>query len=1186
MLPTLLGNGTTLGPVLHSRLPGAAGQTRHASPSASDQLRARIAHALEPRSVWRSRDGRPLPAANLGWAGALHERWLAAFPADDSLAAPDPWLLDAPVSMLGMQILAADQAWAALGGVPAGPAVDGVRPQLADDGLTASRVQLAVAVHRAFPETGVPALPIPVLGARSPSEVFLSESDIGLADAFETAGVAVIDPRPLATLPEADRGILTAILHRAGVRQLTAYAALDACDLHRPVEPDPTWDSAALRVAAWATPAAGAALAQAWGGMFWSIDRWIPETSAPTTLAIWRARTRVPSRAGPWLPVADLSLAEDLPDALRVDVSRIADLLGLSGGDAASLLERLGCWKGVPICLRFAIPWADRARRQREIADLQARFPRDAWDSTAPATPARTALFGFCREELRCHHPDRADAPTVNTYSRPAECTGGFLPYLPVRPLAQADLPNGADETLSERIIAEGDWLDFTDVPLHQARDTYFRTCPRGWFPSCVTLRLRSTLVRPTYAKPPSIGPSEPCSGLFRLRSAPRDPGGWANSAARALPLVFDASPTRDRENDALHILAVDRLPDLRHIVKALHALRARWPDASEPGLDAAVKDVMEQAKTMLDHVEADGRTALADAAHDAAALGWVGADDGTVERIPVLCRVGHDRRWVRAGQCRAERVFFDNDRDHASRRAFREEVGFAELFDSRACAEALDVPIFELVPCAYDVVAEDPEQLCQYLCEVVAELLPWVRDAVTARAAAGGNPMKTEVFDRRADRALVQPRFERVSAWPTSQALVDPPGSRVPLGRADLMFRYDDGPDGPRFLVDARVRSIADARRSLWRLDVPIALAVGSAGHAPHIQNLLRAWSPEWTGAPEDNPGLVDLVGGPMLPTADEDDPKAPPEATRAAPSVRLAFTSHIRRASALVLHCASAADAANEARTCATEPGRFWSTAVGKELLERDGQPLTQVLLEVFGLQTVEGEDAGLRLEEAASGLPGFDEVLRLLEGEQEKWGGRTFASAEEAIVAWSEWVDGLAVPDAEEAVAVDPVPPTGRRGGGGSQFAGRGTVTGQLAERFAARALARRFPGARVAAVATEAERTAATLPEGYGPRPANVSPGVDFLVFLDGQALPLGVEVKGRVGDGPVNFPWTRNEAWRCREVGKTLDWPLADYAALVVSDLEPRLDRAPHLRWVPRDTLLVAAEPDGWVVRVG
>ena len=209
--------------------------------------------------------------------------------------------------------------------------------------------------------------------------------------------------------------------------------------------------------------------------------------------------------------------------------------------------------------------------------------------------------------------------------------------------------------------------------------------------------------------------------------------------------------------------------------------------------------------------------------------------------------------------------------------------------------------------------------------------------------------------------------------------------------------------------------------------------------------------------------------------------------------------------------------------------------------------------------------------------------------------EFAGKQFLSVEAAVQSFTAEVVALPLSEAKVGEGVEPVADrAARRGTGGEggreRFSPKSSVTGRLGEIYALRWLRmapNRPPGVRVIDVSTVAARAAASYPVAYGAPDSSVSPGCDFLAFENGdEALPVGVEIKSRRDNGPIEFVWTRREAEACLRASRgerDPRWPLGEYRVLVVSDLLAP-GTMPAVCVLSAEACLKGAEATGWVVR--
>jgi hypothetical protein len=322
----------------------------------------------------------------------------------------------------------------------------------------------------------------------------------------------------------------------------------------------------------------------------------------------------------------------------------------------------------------------------------------------------------------------------------------------------------------------------------------------------------------------------------------------------------------------------------------------------------------------------------------------------------------------------------------------------------------------------------------------------------------------------------------------------------------------------------------------------------------------------------------------------ADDDDRHEDPPLTDMSDFLERVFQHRDVRAAAIVL----ANDDPDEARLDSTRPWRL--TAPMRRLARHDAASPYGALAQVLGIPldpavVVDVRSTQLAIVGAGRDLPGFGDVLTQIRRRNRiQFGGRIYESMELALDALGPMVDDLPLPDLTEFTG-QPASESQGKGpaGGGAGFAGKNTLTGNLGERYAARWLRHRFPAdpSFVIDVTTQEAMASAILPSGYDRPRDDRWPGVDFLVFDDGpDQLPTGWEVKSRLGDGPVRFRWTRNEAAACRRAvqGRQNFWPLGRYRVLVISNLEPTSEGGPTVYVIEGADCLAVADPTGYVVQ--
>jgi len=1206
------------------------------------QLRKARIFAVTPA---RSRATPLRRGRDLLFGGNRRELWSHAFPGHKALPskACASWLRGAPIEFFEAEVAGVDRARDLLARVSRASAeIDGIRPMRRDDGCTTARLRLIAQLSRDYPTDFAQRLgpiPLPVIGEAT-QEVFLQpEPESGLTWA-RALGLAVVDWAPWVELSTEDRKELVALLSEQ-TEKMKPRAVLEAVDRIRREGQEPKRDTAILRATAWALAdmeperasapedaAEGSPLARAWSMLFRAQFAWgaWPDRDRRATMAIWCSRVRVPTREGSWIPVVDTSVGRgDLPATLKADVGRIARLLGVDAAGARAFLRRCGAWDGVPIRLRFYLPWKGE-RGAEEWAEFQGEVPDQVWDVTCDTTPYNHALYGFTRK-ARDHRlpPDR---PGMKRRSDPGgwiPSCGGFLSFnsnwrIP-RPLAHAELPLGIDDPSARRLLADGQWLPFSHVPLHQAWSEvrYKNQCmsPRGFFPTLLMQQLRGRPLLPRHQPPPKKGEAlpevqlVPARGLFRWAGLPSGRPQWESSRARFLPMV----PQEEVEAlsadalDLLHVAPIfnERHDDLRHVVQALLMLRDSVPlEDGQPlgsrrnALLSAHTRLWEAIARVLDRdTDWAPREQLDEICADASRLGWLSIELPDSSGLPVLASTGEGFQWWTLGRCRDEDprqcAFYNSEPVGHFRAIFGSQVRFVELPRVPVrLVRALGIPVFQPDTPRYRLTPEDPDGVCPWLARLLAQLVPYIEAKVTSDPASGGRvAMDSGDFVERAGNAgLFQPRFQRVKHWPSVVHLKEPNGAVLDLpAEHEEYFRFVPELRGRAcFLVhEGRVPDRGAAQDHLWRLDMPIARALQSPGHAPFIQNLLRAVDANNIEDLASDPGLQALFGGQPPAGADDDERHEEPPLIGTADFLERVFQHRDVRAAAIVL----ANDDPDEARLDSTRPWRL--TAPMRRLADHDAESPYDALSQVLGIPldpavVVDVRSTQLAIVSAGRDLPGFGDVLTQIRRRNRiQFGGRIYESMELALDVLGPMVDDLPLPDAAKFTG-EPAGESQGRGpaGRGAGFAGKNTLVGNLGERYAARWLQHRSPAdpALVIDVTTQETRDRAVLPAGYDKPGDDRWPGVDFLVFEDGpDQLPTGWEVKSRLGDGPVRFRWTRNEAAACRRAvqGRQEFWPLGGYRVLVVSNLDPSTGNGPTVCVIEGVDCLDVADPTGYVV---
>ena len=1244
----LLGDSAELSAV-QARLPESAGaaDALASGMGAGAVFRALALRELADAPLFTARSGRSRSGAQLLFGGEHHDLWEQAVD-DDATLPTSPcalWLAKAPRLSFGVADASVAEAHRRFAAVKAKPAVQGVRPMLEDDGRSCARLKLVATLSRVAPEdftNRMGPLPLPVTGPGS-RQVFLEQRPSkGLPEALGVLDMALVDWRPFREVTRVDRAAAVGHLEALGTRGTTPFAVLEACDRVRRLGPDVDRDAALLmaaRIALGQRVEVTVSLEAAWERLFRTTSGWAtdgPEDRA-ATVTVWASRLRVPVLAGDPRPACHTTSGrpEGTPPELCADVDAVAELVGLSATKAKKFLRQLGVWPGVPLRVWCYLPWPERRPGERgalEFAEMRAMSPAEMWDVAGETDYARS-LYALGRQQggasRRSYLRDFVDDPDpsaaqANAHGWKAPKCGGYLSFWSdqdaARPLGHAALPEDLEIEAVRQVIASESWATFAHVPLWQPRygpkSRYQNASPRRHFPSLLLHSLRQLPILRRDSAPPLAGapasPSEYAApeDLYRVERYPSGRGPWASSAARSLPLVHHDQARRllPRTLDLLQVVSLFGVQDLRHLLRALHLLSLRDPSvvAERRALGAAHDQLWQAIARLVDlprnpkdrayDARIDKARARVEAACvDAAMVGLLPPELRAAEQLPTLTAGPAGMEWRTLAETYAptpqQCAFYDPDPVSGARGRFGDQVGFVELPRNHlALAKMLGVPIFRPKEPQRQPLEGDPGGACAWLQRLVADLLPFVEAVVTRYPASGGDPMAAESFAERVDAAgLKRARFEPVKKWPSSVGLEVPPGARVDLPvDGGLPFRFVPGARGRKgvFLVHhGLIPDVVAAQRLRWRLDRPLARALESMGHAPFLQNLLRALDPDAVGRLRDDAGLTELVGstGPSQATLEHLPEPTPGEGDL----LGWLFSSRSARAAAIVLVSGGDVEQAVYDTVVAwarSRPMRRLADAQGATVLER--------LAEVFGLRFAGADFEEIRkaLLGAAQDDPLYADIeTRLRRAHRLQYGDQVFASLEEVDERLGPLVDALPLPPSAEAVGIPASAPTGKMGGGaGGRFARPGSVTGRIGERYAARWLAERHPGKRVCDVSTIKAREEADLPARYQPAPPEESPGVDVLVFEDGlKTDPVGYEVKARRGDGPLAFEWTRNEHERCRRVleGEPGTWPLADYRVLTVSNLAvDDANAAPSVALLQGQQALDGAAPKRFAVR--
>ena len=1194
-------------------------------------LRALVAKKLKQAPIFPTVNGGINTGPNILFGQELQEQWNDAFPRPDVLPTDraGQWLKTAPRSHFGVVDAGVDRFAAELASVKCDPPVGPVRPLVREDDRSVARLRLLVALQsRGQPMGQIASIPHPVIG-RARGSVFLAEAEHAFrAEDLERLGIAVLDLAPWAELNDQERNGVRFFLTSRGISTLDSVAVMRALNSQRRVPGDRERDAAFLRVAsAMAARSTGRrGLVQAWNALFtvrhpWSQgDHW---TWRDAALAVWNSRLSAPALDGSWTAIGDLSVGVDLPLRLRLDLGAVAGILGIDEASARAAAVALGASGGVPIRLRFVLPLKEEW--DVEMAEFRSEVPAESWEGSSKGEHAK-CLFGIARGErklLWIDHP--APRWPWNDHGESAQdCAGGHarpMRDFPV-PLADASIPDDLDPETVRRLVMEKEWLEFCSEPLYgPGLNLDRRASVRGAFPTRMLLTLRNTCFLRRAGRDGGRASEELARprDLSAMDDLPATQ--WKASAKAYLSLIAK----EDRDSlpglDALHVVALRRTNDLRHLLRALFELVRRSPDDGSPPLalrayraawrelieliqEAVLPDPRRRKKAQETKILDDARKALNAAMEDAAYLGWIPEDAVNVEQFPIMT-FSNLYAWVLAGNCRGDSaetcVFCLSDEIRAEGYI---GIRFADLGDnSIRFARVLGIPVFRPLPGDYEFDLEDDSGGRSYMQKLIGELVPALRDVVTTRAPGGGSPMGHDTFLSRIESSgLRMPRVLSVARWPEAVSLKEPAGAvaRVDGGPANG-FLFERLGDGPALLVDRRyVENPEVVHANLWRLDQALANAVESPGHADAIQNLLRVVAATQPGGSREERAsrIRELLGRDAI-HQQESDPAdvpvpspAPHDETIVANFYRAVFNYAESRAAALVL----AFDDPRDAIANAEKP---WQETIVGQAASSQPPPVPEDLA-----RTVLREDAppealaspeGFRmwLLDLGRGRGGFEEVRRKLErANRYRFQGRIFENAAEAERELGAAVDALPVVGAVSARGVQAAS-SGRdvRGGGGpARFSPSGTVTGSLGERYARRWLAEvagQLPGA-VFDVSTLEARAAAELPIGYGKRNAEISPGCDILVFERGlNGLPTGYEVKARVGNGALRFEMTRREREACERAScGELDphWPLATYNVLTVSNLLAGQGAPPVVVLLNAEACVQGSEANGYTVR--
>jgi hypothetical protein len=1208
-----------------------AGAKAHGNPlvtrSPDDVLRARLTAAVAKEALFPTEAGALAPGPRLLFGQKLQPLWNAAFPESRALptGATAKWLASAPRAEFGIADAGSERFARELDAIDAEPAVGPVRPLERDDGPTGARLRLLVALQaQGQPMQTLSSIPHPVLG-RARGKVFLPEGPHAFhAEDLERLGIAVLDTHPWAELRPEERNTVGFWFAQRGLPKLDPLTVMREVDRLRRASREEAVDGSLLRIAATVLAGAGGrpALASAWSLLFATRHRW-NSMDVSNWSNVWRARVRCPCHDGAWRPFGDLSLSTTLKRELQVDLDRLAAILATTPEGAAQVAAGMGASKKVPLRIRFMLPLRDSW--DDELAEFRREVPEESWNPQAAGEHSR-ALFGFARGErkvLYLDHPHQRFPVNDQGENHKYVAGGPGRDLASLVVLADAALPESAGPELARAVVLEQEWLSFVSAPLfNRPLNLDKRAGPRGAYPSRLLHQLRaSPFVRTAADNGGRAGDDGLASPreLVRAEELPKDQ--WASSAKAFLPLVAK----EDLEElqpalETLGIVSIAATRDLRHLLRALFLLVARAPqDSNAVGKrrpyraawrelighigDLVLPQTRRGRQLRLDAID-EARASLTRAMADAAYLGWIPSDASTPERFPVLMSSPHDG-WITAGECAkavaTDCVFFLGD---GLRADGYEHVRFADLGENPvALARVLRIPAFRPRPGVYEAVQDEDGGGRAYLGRLIVELLPAIRAVVTTRAPGGGFPMGHDLFNERVNSSrLREPQILAVAAWPQETLLEEPAGGKVP--RAAVVapaFLFERLRDGPVLLADRRCVTDPDSvHANLWRLDQALANALESPGHAEAIQNILRVAAGTSPGEPvaERAARIRELLGRDSV--ADEPGQPSSPPTPGSGPDADGAVWSDFYRA---VFHYADARAAAlllatptsQDALANASLP--WHETIVGRYVIGAAAPAPEELARTRFNEEApLDALSSPLSYREwllvLASDRVDFDDIRRRLEkGTRFRFRGRLFESVEDAEQQLAEAVDQLPVTGGQFAHPVVGVS-SGRdvRGGGGTaHFAATGSITGVLGERYARRWLAEsggRRPF-RIVDVSTRPARQAASYPPQYGRPDPDYSPGCDILVFVsEGDALPLGYEVKSRMGDGPLRFEMTRREREACEQVAtgkRDSRWPLAGYHVLAISNLLAP-DRAPSIALLEATPCLAGSEATGFTVR--
>jgi hypothetical protein len=312
---------------------------------------------------------------------------------------------------------------------------------------------------------------------------------------------------------------------------------------------------------------------------------------------------------------------------------------------------------------------------------------------------------------------------------------------------------------------------------------------------------------------------------------------------------------------DLLHVAPVfnERLDDLRHVVQALLMLRDAVPLEDDQPVGSRRNALLSAHTRLWDAIareldrnaDPDPRKQLDEFCADASRLGWLPDELSDSFGLPVLASPGEGFQWWTLGRCHDEDprrcAFYNSEPVGHFRAIFGNQVRFVELPRVPVkLVRSLGIPVFQPKTPRYRLTTEDPDGVCPWLARLLTQLVPYIETKVTSDPASGGRvAMDSGDFVERAGSAgLFRPRFRRVKHWPSVVHLKEPENAVLDLpAKHEEYFRFVPELRGRAcFLVhEGRVPDRDAAQDHLWRLDMPIARALQSPGHAPFIQNLLR---------------------------------------------------------------------------------------------------------------------------------------------------------------------------------------------------------------------------------------------------------------------------------------------------------------------------------------------------------